>query len=87
MADDLNSLLAANRSSTVLQGIANPAQINPLAAMTSAAQTAGTIYDLRAKQGQGLWGQALQQSTDPETGVVDYAKANRIAATMGEPFR
>ena len=81
--DDLNSLLQANRSSSVLQGIMNPAQVNPLAAVTSAAQTAGSIFDARAKQGQGLWGQALQQSTDPTTGVVDYQKANRIAATMG----
>jgi hypothetical protein len=83
MADDLTNLLQANRSASVLQGIMNPAQVNPLAAMTSAAQTAGTIFDARAKQGQGLWGQALQQSTDPTTGVVDYQKANRIAATMG----
>lgn len=83
MADDLNALLQANRSSSVLDAIAHPAQVNPLAAINSANQAAQGDYDLAAKQGQLLWGQALQQSTDPTTGVVDYAKANRIAATMG----
>jgi hypothetical protein len=82
MADDLNALLQANRSSSVLDAIAHPATVNPLAGMTSAAQTAGNIFDARAKQGQGLWGQALQQATDAN-GNVDYAKANAIAAQMG----
>ena len=60
-----------------------PVQVNPLAAITAGNAAASGVYDLRDKQGQMLWGQALQQSTDPATGVVDYNKANRIAATMG----
>lgn len=87
MSDALTNLLTANRSSTVLQGIANPAQVNPLAAMTGAAQTAGAIYDIRTKQAQQAWGQALQQATDAN-GNVDYPLAQSIAAkdplaTMG----
>lgn len=36
MADDLiNALQTANRSASVLQGIANPPQINPLAAINA----------------------------------------------------
>jgi len=79
MADDpLNALLQANRSTSVLQGIANPVLVNPLAAINSATQAAGNVFDLRAKQAQQAWGQALQQATD-ENGNVDYAKAQSIA--------
>jgi hypothetical protein len=64
MADDLNSLLAANRSSSVLQGIANPAQVNPLAAMNSAATAARNVYELRDLQAREAAGQAYQGATD-----------------------
>jgi hypothetical protein len=73
MADDLNSLLAANRSSSVLQGIANPAQVNPLAAVNSATQAARGIYDLRQAQAQEAAGQAFQNSIDPATGQPNQA--------------
>jgi hypothetical protein len=69
MADDLNSLLQAQHASTVLSGIMNPAQVNPLAALNSATQTAGGIYDLRQKQAVEAAGQAFQASIDPETGM------------------
>ena len=74
MGDTLNSLLAANRSSSVLQGIMNPAQVNPLAAMTSAGQTAGTIFDLRQKQATQAAGEAYQGAIDPTTGEFDPNK-------------
>jgi hypothetical protein len=82
MADDLNALLSANRSASVLEGIANPAQVNPLAAFNSAATAAGNVYDLRAKQAQQAIGDLLQQSTD-ENGNVDYPKFHRLAAQAG----
>lgn len=78
MADDLNALLAGNRSASVLQGIANPPQVNPLAAINSGTQAAANIYNLRGLQAQEAWGNALQQATD-ENGVPDYQRAAAIA--------
>jgi hypothetical protein len=69
MGDTLSNLLTANHSASVLQGIMNPAQVNPLAALNSATQTAGGIYDLRQKQAVEAAGQAFQASIDPETGM------------------
>jgi len=82
MADDLNSLLQANRSSSVLQGIANPAQINPLAAVNSATTAARNTFDLREKQAQQAVGDILQQATGPD-GTIDYPKAQSLAAQAG----
>jgi hypothetical protein len=79
MADDLNALLQANRSSSVLEGIANPPQFNPLAAQNSAVQAASAMYGIREKQAQQAWGDILQQATDAN-GNVDYQKAQRLAA-------
>jgi hypothetical protein len=84
MSDTLNSLLSANRSSSVLQGIANPAQVNPLAAINSAAQTAGNVFQVRQLQAQQAIGDILQQSTDPTTGMVNYPEAQRRAAAAGQ---
>ena len=83
MGDTLNSLLAANRSSTVLQGIANPAQVNPLTAMTSAAQTAGSIYGIRKLQAQQVAGQLATESIDPVTKQFDPAAYNAKIAAAG----
>ena len=52
----------------------NPAQVNPLAAMTSAAQTAGTIFDMRQKQATQAAGEAYQGAIDPTTGEFDPNK-------------
>ena len=79
MGDSLNALLQNQRASTVLQGIANPPQVNPLADIQAGTSVASNIYDLRAKQAQQAWGQILQQSTDPN-GNVDYQKAQSLAA-------
>jgi hypothetical protein len=83
MSDTLNSLLQHSATTTALQGVMNPEVLNPLGAQNSAIQAAGNMYDLRAKQATAGWGDALQQATDPVTGVVDYPKAQRIAAGMG----
>ena len=57
--------------------------VNPLAAMDAGVRSAGTLMDVQSKQGEQLVGQALQQATDPTTGILDTAKAMRIAAGMG----
>jgi hypothetical protein len=83
MSDTLNSLLQHSATTTALQGVMNPEVLNPLAAQNSAIQAAGNMYDLRAKQATAGWGDALQQATDPKTGVVDLPRAQAIAAGMG----
>lgn len=77
---DFDNLLSASRSSSVLGAIANPATINPLAAASAAADTATRIYQAKAAQADNAWGNALQQATDPNTGQVDYGKAQAIAS-------
>src|SRR5215469_2459096 len=83
MSDSLNALSDAIRSGNVLEGIMHPATVNPLAALSDATTVAGRIYQLRDQQAQEAWGNALQQATDPQSGVVDFPKAQRIAASMG----
>ena len=56
MADDLNALLQANHASTVLQGIMNPAQVNPLSAITSANQAAQAEFNTRKHAGTASGG-------------------------------
>jgi hypothetical protein len=82
MSDTLNALQAANRSASVLQGIANPPQINPLAAITVGNQAAQAEFQTRGLQAQQAIGQILQQATD-ENGNVDFQKAHRMAAAAG----
>ena len=79
MGDTLNSLLTAQHSSSVLDSIAHPSLVNPLAAINSGNQAAMGVYNLREKQAQQAWGEILQQSTD-ENGNVDYGKAQHLAA-------
>jgi len=78
MSDALSSALSRGN---VLSSIANPTVVNPLAAYAGAVQTARGVYDLRNQQADQAWGQALQQATDPQTGVVDYPKAQALAAS------
>lgn len=67
-------------NSSLIGAIANPQVINPLAAFSSAVNTAGAVYSLRDKQADQAWGQALQAATDPQTGTVDYGRAQQLAA-------
>jgi len=80
MADDLNSLLQANRSSSVLQGIANPAQINPLAAMNSATTAATNMTNLQKLQSEASLGEAYQGAIDPATGRLNPLLLNQLIA-------
>lgn len=82
MSDSLSSLGRAAYGGSVLSAIANPQVVNPLAAYSGAAETAGRIYQLRQAQAQQAIGGILQQATD-ENGNVDYPKANLLAAQAG----
>lgn len=82
MSDLVNALNTQSRSSGVLDSIAHPNVVNPLAAMAGAAQTANTIYQVRQNQANQAIGSILQQSTD-ENGNVDYEKAGQLAAQAG----
>lgn len=61
-------------------GLPAPAVLNPLAAAMGATQAAEQTYQLRDAQAQQAWGNALQQATDPNTGVVDFQKAQALAS-------
>jgi len=78
MSDSLDRGLTADP--TLLGKIASPREINYLDIQSSAAKAAEGIWATRESQAQQAWGNALQQATDPTTGVVDYARANALAA-------
>src|SRR3954469_14446111 len=81
MSDTLtNALRDSAHSSSVLAGIANPAQLNPLAGMGTAMEMVGKMQGLDKNQAVKAWGEVLQQATDPKTGVVDYPRARALAA-------
>lgn len=80
MADTIDNLLAANRSSGVLNAIANPPQVNPLAAMNSAAEAVRSRYGVQQMSAALAAGRAYQAATDPNTGNVDTLQANKILA-------
>lgn len=80
MADTIDNLLAANRSSGVLNAIANPPQVNPLAAMNSAAEAVRSRYGVQQMGAALAAGRAYQAATDPNTGNVDTLQANKILA-------
>jgi len=79
MGDTLNALSGAIRSGNVLDSIAHPQVLNPLAAFSTATDVASRVYDLRDKQATAAWGDVLQQATD-ENGNVDYPRAQALAA-------
>src|SRR5262252_6073583 len=80
----LGSLISAQSRGSVLDSIAHPNVLDPARAIGSAATAADAIWRVRGAQAEQAWGNALQQATDPKTGVVDYDAAARIAATMPE---
>jgi hypothetical protein len=82
MGDSLNALLQGQRAGSVLEGIAHPAVVNPLAAIQAGTQAAQHVYETRGLQAQQALGNILQQSTD-ENGNVDYQDAQRRAAAAG----
>lgn len=81
-SDLVNALTTANRSSSVLQGIANPTVFNPLQVIGAANQAAQAEFTTRGLQAQQALGNILQQATDPN-GNIDYQKAHTMAAQAG----
>lgn len=81
MSDLVNALNQQSHSSSVLDSIAHPNVVNPLAAMTGAAQAANTIYGLREKQAQQAAGEAFLNSIDPTTGQPNQALLMRNLAS------
>jgi hypothetical protein len=81
MADDYNALVNPGRV-PVLQAIANPQVVNPLAAINAGNQAAETMFRVRGLQANQALGEILQQSTDAN-GNVDYQDAQRRAAAAG----
>lgn len=77
-----NAISGAQRAGTVLDSIAHPTILNPVADIGAAAQTANSMYDVRQKMANQAIGQILQQNTDAN-GNVDYAGAQRAAAAGG----
>jgi hypothetical protein len=80
MSDTLNALLNAGHVPTVPVG--GQVQFNPLAAITAGNQAAQSEFQTRALQAKQALGAILQQSTGPD-GVVDYGRANALAARAG----
>ena len=78
MADDLNALLSSRAGQ-----LPAPVVLNPLAAMSSAAQTAGNIYSLREKQAQEAAGQAYQGAINQDTGEFDANRFRTLLAQSG----
>ncbi len=83
MSDTLNALQTANRTSSVLQSIANPAQVNPLAATQAGISAASSEYDLASKQATLAAGQAYQAAINPQTGEFDPNEMRRQLAARG----
>jgi len=77
---DTNALLSRN---SVLDRIANPQVVNPLAAMSDAAKTAQAIYGVRQAKAQQAVGQIATESIDPVTKQFDQARFNAAIANAG----
>ena len=80
MSDSISDLIAGQRNASVIDSLANPAQVNVLGSITRAADAAKSVMGMRSAKAQQAWGNALQQATDPNTGAVDYPRAQAIAA-------
>jgi hypothetical protein len=80
MSDSISDLIAGQRNASVIDSLANPAQVNVLGSITRASEAARNVLALRSAKAQQAWGDALQQATDPNTGVVDYPRAQAIAS-------
>lgn len=67
MSDTLtNALASANRSSSVLQGIANPATLNPLAGISTAQQLIGNMQNLDKSFAEQRAGEAYRRAINPQ---------------------
>jgi len=83
MADDVANLLNANRSASVLQGIANPPQVNPLAAIMVGNQAAQADLATQKMLADRAAGRAFLNSIDPNTGQSN--QANLLRGLQSDP--
>jgi hypothetical protein len=67
----------------VLEGIANPPQINVLGSINAGTQAASNMYDLRAKQAKQAAGEAYQGAINKDTGELDANEFRRRLAASG----
>lgn len=79
MSDTLTNAL---RGGSVLDRLANPTVVNPLAAYSNAAEAAGQVWRIRQAQAQQAAGQAAIGAID-EQGRFDPAKFNQNLAAAG----
>ena len=83
MSDTTNALSGSSgANSGLINAIAHPTVVNPLAAYQGALQTAKSDYEVQQLRANKAIGDILQQSTD-ENGNVDYNKAQRLASQAG----
>ena len=80
MSDTLNALQAANRSASVLQGIANPPQFNPLAAITAGNQAAEQSFRTDQAQMQTGAMRSAMVASQAMTVARDGSDANLAAS-------
>jgi hypothetical protein len=64
----------------LLNSLAHPATVNPLAAYAGATNVANSVWENRLNQARQAAGEAYQQATDPNTGQVDPARAQALIA-------
>jgi hypothetical protein len=79
MSDSLSNAL---RGGSVLDRLANPTVVNPLAAYSNALQTANSVWQNRAQQAAQLSGQAYQGAIDAQ-GNFDPVKYRQNLAAAG----
>ena len=83
MSDTTNALSGSSgANSGLINAIAHPTVVNPLAAYQSALQVAKSDYEVQQLRANKAIGDILQQSTD-ENGNVNYETAGRLAAAAG----
>ena len=80
MSDFVSALTQAGRSSSVLDRIANPPQVNWLGSEMAGAQAANTILGVQKTQSEKALGELYQQAIDPKTGRFDPLLFNQLIA-------
>jgi hypothetical protein len=100
MSDSINALIGAQHNASVIDALAHPAVVNPLAGIQAGTDAAKADYSIRELASHLAWGEALKKNTDPETGNINYPGAQRdfaadrrsapgmaSAATMASPMQ
>ena len=83
MARSLSGLVGAQTRGSVLDMIAHPAVVDPLAAQQRAAGTAQNVLQVRSSVAQQRLGELAQQAIDPTTKQFDPNRFNALVAGAG----